>query len=297
MPASKKSSSSSTSSLDIHRSDLALCKRQALVEAALLSHDCILPLESFFYEDLNALAQITTFHAADLTIAYTNSMMIDNKARLVVSQQVKVKYLTLCRLMDKGIELAMALPDFPRPDDYLCSSCYSISLSPEPMTQTVPTSPSSSDDDTPIPAPPRSQLAVHSLGSPRRSRQKRRETISLSVRLSRPINYTPAPSVKEEEPEYVSQSIWAPSEETFDDRNGVDYTTITCRYCNEEGHCQIKCPKYFCRVCNKHEPHHLSANCPDLKGKHIISAKPGTHAFHYQLRQWENERDNSGPQS
>ena len=103
MPSSKKSSSSSASSLDIHRSDLALCERQALVEAALLSRYCILPFESFFSDDLDALAQMTTFRAADLTITYTNSMMIDDEARLVITQQVKVKNLVLRRLMDKGI--------------------------------------------------------------------------------------------------------------------------------------------------------------------------------------------------
>ncbi|KAG1903185.1 uncharacterized protein F5891DRAFT_1185821 [Suillus fuscotomentosus] len=289
MPTSKKSSSSSASSLETYHSDLALCERQGLVKAALLSRDCILPLKSFFCEDLDALAQITTFCAADLTIAYTNSMMIDDKARLVVSQQAKIKHLTLRCLMDKGIESAMTLPDFPRPDDYLRSSCYSITLSPEPMMQTIPTSPSFSDDDTPIPIPPQSQFAVRSLGNPCHERKKRRETISFGVGLSRPIN--PASPFVEDK-EYISNSVQAQSEETFRDRNGVDYSTITCRYCSEEDHRQIKCPKYFCRVCNKHEPRHLSSNCPDLMGKCIITTKPGTYAFHYQLRQWENERDN-----
>ncbi|KAG2109366.1 uncharacterized protein F5147DRAFT_773180 [Suillus discolor] len=181
MPNSKKSSSSSFSaSLESHQLSLALAERQAAVEAALLSRDCILPFESFFSEDLDALAQINIFRAADLTIAYTNTMMLDDKARLIVSQQVKIKYLILRHLMDKGIETAMSLSDFPKPDDYLCSSHYSITCSPEPITQTVPISPSSSssdDDDTPIPAPPRSQLAVQSLGKPRQECKKKRETL------------------------------------------------------------------------------------------------------------------------
>lgn len=184
MPHSKKLSSSSSSSLETHHSDLALCERQALVEAALLSHDCILLFESFFSEDLDALAQITTFRAADLTIAYTNTMMCDDKARLVVSQQVKVKYLTLRHLMDKGIETAMSLPHFPKADNYLRSSHYSVSFSPKPMTQTVPASPSSSDNNTPIPVPSQSQLAVRSLGNPRRQRQKKRETLLFGTGLS-----------------------------------------------------------------------------------------------------------------
>ncbi|KAG1834207.1 hypothetical protein EV424DRAFT_1532444 [Suillus variegatus] len=146
------------------------------------------------------------------------------------------------------------------------------------MTQTVPTSPSSSDYDTPIPVPSQFQLT------------KKRETLLFGTGLSCPIY--PVSPPPDEDKSYVSASVCAPSEETFRDRNGINYSTITCRYCNEEGHCQIKCLKYFCRVCNKHEPRHLSANFLDLKGTCIISAKPGTHAFHYQLRQWENERDN-----
>ncbi|KAG2090923.1 uncharacterized protein F5147DRAFT_658064 [Suillus discolor] len=138
----------------------------------------------------------------------------------------------------------MSLPDFPKPDDYLRSSHYSITCSPELLTQTVPVSPLSSDDDTPITAPPHSQLAVRSLRKPCQDRKKKRETLIFGTGLSHPI--CPTPSLLDEDKESSSVFIRAPSEETFRDCNGIDYSTITCRYCSEEGHRQIKCLKYFC---------------------------------------------------
>jgi len=121
------------------------------------------------------------------------------------------------------------------------------------LSSDAPSSPSeASDESTPVP-PPSSQLAIHSARAPRKSRGKQRNSVAFRVGLSQPYTPSPAPLIKEEdsEPSIVPQEpscppsptdSHAPSEETFIDRNGVDYSRMTCRYCGDNGHHQIHCP-------------------------------------------------------
>jgi hypothetical protein len=158
----------------------------------------------------------------------------------------------------------------------------------------IPKSPSeASDESTPVP-PPSSQLAVCSSGAPHCSHGKRRNTIAFGVGLSQPYTPSPSPLIKEEDSEpsvASSTNSRAPSEETFYDCNGVDYSRTTCCYCGGDGHHQIHCPCYFCRICHNHAPKHLTAYCPQLKGTHVIAAKPGSWLFLTQLKAYEDCMD------
>ncbi|KAG2128891.1 uncharacterized protein EDB93DRAFT_1256517 [Suillus bovinus] len=269
MPSSKNSSSSSLESFHIK---LDTARRQAIVEAALLSPSCILHFEHFFADDEDALAQITTFRSMNLIVAYASLHPDATQSHLIISQAIKIKHLTMKILIRKKIEDALLSPDFPCARDSLCSQSYCYTASPEPVEQ----------------------LAVRTGGAPRRARKQKRE-VAFGVRLSCPIRPRPE-SIKEEKEDQediiITPYTHTQSKETFRDRCGNYTSTITCRYCSLEGHRQINCPRYYCHVCMTHVPKHLSAFCPDLKGTKIINAKPGTHAFHYQLKQWENTRDN-----
>jgi len=83
----------------------------------------------------------------------------------------------------------------------------------------------------------------------------------------------------------------APSEETFYNQNGVDYSKMTRRYCGGDSHRQIHCPRYFCCICHNHAPKHLTAYCSQLKGTHIIAARPGSWLFLSQLKAYEDCMD------
>ncbi|KAG2063020.1 hypothetical protein BDR04DRAFT_1164350 [Suillus decipiens] len=179
---------------------------------------------------------------------------------------------------------------------------------PTPMQPThslspnVPSSPSkASEESTPVP-PPSSQLAICSSRAPCRSCGKRRNSVTFGVGLSRPYTPSPAPLIKEEdsEPSIAPQEPSrapsptddrAASKKTFYDRNRVDYSRMTCRYCGGDGHRQIHCPHYFCCICHNHAPKHLTCFCPKLKGKRLIAARPGSWLFLSQLKAYEDCMD------
>jgi hypothetical protein len=66
---------------------------------------------------------------------------------------------------------------------------------------------------------------------------------------------------------------------------------MTCCYCGGDGHRQIHCPRYFCRICHNHAPKHLTCFCPQLKGRRVISAKPGSWLFLSALKTYEDRLD------
>jgi hypothetical protein len=176
-------------------------------------------------------------------------------------------------------------------------------------------SPASTDSDLPIQY--RSQVAVRSTGKNRASRKKRRASVSYALGLphysysSNERTPTPLPSssaptdittpIIEDAEAVISTGIEIPldahldgrasSEERFRDWNGVDYSSFICRYCHKEGHRQVNCPRYFCRICTWHTPGHLSAFCPNLNGRRLFKAKPRTWDFYNKLKQWEDAKD------
>jgi len=166
----------------------------------------------------------------------------------------------------------------------------------------IPSSPSkASDESTPVPPPP-SQLVIRSSGAPHKSCGKRRNTVTFRVGLSRPYTPSPAPLIKEEdskpsitpsEPSCAPSPTdsHAPSEETFYNHNGVDYSRMTCHYCGGDSHCQIHCPHYFCRICHIHAPKHLTCFCPRLKGTRVIAARPGSWLFLSQRKVYKDCMD------
>jgi hypothetical protein len=66
---------------------------------------------------------------------------------------------------------------------------------------------------------------------------------------------------------------------------------MMCRYCGDDGHCQIHCPQYFCHICHNHAPKHLTCFCPKLKGTRVIAARPGSWLFLSQLKAYEDCMD------
>jgi len=303
------SSQSSQSSLEAHRSQLELHHKRALVESTLLSLPCTLPLDHFFSEDPIALSLITAYRSADLSSSYAHTINAPEEEatkRSIIYHMTKIKLVLADRLLERGFEQALTPSMIREITESRHGSCDPFGPAPmQPMrslSPDVPSSPSeASDESTPVP-PPSSQLAVRSAGAPRRSRGKRRNTVAFGVGLSRPFTPSPAPLIKEEdsEPSVVPPEpsrpssptdSRAPSEETFYDRNEVDYSRMNCRYCGDEGHRQIHCPRYFCRICHNHAPKHLTCFCPQLKGRRVISAKPGSWLFLSALKTYEDRLD------
>ncbi|KAG1873552.1 hypothetical protein DFJ58DRAFT_721834 [Suillus subalutaceus] len=267
---------SSDSSLNQYCSQLKLHHKRALVESTLLSLLCTLPLDHFFSEDPIALSFITTFRSADLASSYAHTIHTPKEEatkRSIIYHMTKIKYLATDQLLDRGFEQALT-PDMIAE---IVESSHSSSIDPFcSSTQEIPRSPSeSSDDSTPVPIPTPSQLAMWSLGNPRHARGKKRATVAFGVGISRPITPSPAPIPTiisdEDKPVISSSNSCAPSEETFRDRNGVDYSTMMCWYCGQEGH--------------------LTTHCQTLKGHCIIQARPGTWAFHHQLKIYKDKKD------
>ncbi|KAJ8580935.1 hypothetical protein M405DRAFT_847347 [Rhizopogon salebrosus TDB-379] len=177
-------------------------------------------------------------------------------------------------------------------------------------------SPASTDSD--LPTWCRTQVTVRSTGRDRASRKKHRKSVSyalglphchalLNERMPTPFPSSSAPAtfttpIIEDAEAVISTGIEIPqdarpserasSEERFRDRNGMgDYSHFICRYCSQEGHRQVDCPCYFCRVCTWHTPGHLSAFCPQLNGHRLFKAKPRTWDFYSKLKQWEDAKD------
>jgi hypothetical protein len=270
------------------------------IESYLLSPACTLSLEEYFAEDEGALSLMAIFRCAD-SLSYSTTTASEEQQRRIIYNQTMIKSLAIDCLLNKGIELAIALPQFPRDDGYI-TALPTLTETPESIPQSLPTSPapihyydaSDEDDETPKPIP-QPQLAIRTSGRPRRNRN--RGTLAFAVGLSRPSH--PTPVFKEDSTPSLTPATTptplpaerAQSEETWIDRCGRDISIITCRYCQTEGHRQINCPRYFCRVCSKHAPRHLSARCPDLGKTKIVKATPGTDAFHVELKAWEDKQD------
>ncbi|KAG1767646.1 hypothetical protein EDD22DRAFT_949918 [Suillus occidentalis] len=61
----------------------------------------------------------------------------------------------------------------------------------------------------------------------------------------------------------------------------TDYNNFICRNCKALGHRHKNCPDYWCRVCHKQQPGHLSIYCKKLKEKQVREKirEPPTTAF------------------
>jgi len=291
------SSQSSQSSLESHRSQLELHHKRALVESTLLSLPCTLPLDHFFSKDPVTLSLITAYRSTDLSSSYAHTINTPEEEATkhsIIYHMTKIKLVLADRLLEHVFKQALTPSMVRKITESRHGSCDPFRPAPmQPMRSPsldVPSSPSeASEESTPVP-PPSSQLAIRSSRAPRKSHGKRRNTVAFGVGLSRPYTPSPAPLIKEEdsepsiapqEPSRASSPTddCAPSEETFYDRNRVDYSRMTCRYCRGDRHHQIHCPRYFCRICHNHAPKHLTCFCPKLKGKCLITARPGSWLF------------------
>ena len=161
------------------------------------------------------------------------------------------------------------------------------------------------------PSPP--QMAIRSAGKPRSARKQKRSSVSFAVGL--PHYYskasqtfkrdsppspettlvenlpTPHPEVGINIPDNFHPDSRASSEEHFTDRCGRNDEYLICRYCHKEGHRQVNCLRYHCRICSNTAPGHLTAFCPYLSGRKIIKAKPRSWDFYDQLKKYEDLRD------
>jgi hypothetical protein len=296
------STQNSSSSLDSFRSRSEQNHMKSKIESYLLSPPCTIALEEHFAEDDISLSLMTIFRCAE-SLSYTMFTTSEEEKRRIIYNQTMIKKLTIDCLEKRGIEHAITLPHFPKDDGYVLTPA--VTETPESIPRALITSPppptlyyEASDEETPRPIP-QPQLAIRSSGRPRRNRN--RGTLAFAVGLSRPSPPTPVfkedttpsltPAPASPIPLPSTSTARAQSEETWADRCGRDISTITCRYCKAEGHRQINCPRYFCRVCNNHAPRHLSARCPDLGKTKIVTAAPGTDAFHAELKAWEDKQD------
>jgi len=303
------SSQSSQSSLENHCSQLELHHERALVESTLLSLPCTLPLDHFFSEDPVALSLITAYRSADLSSSYAHTINAPEEEATkcsIIYHMTKIKLVLADQLLECRFEQALTpsmIHEITKSRHRSCDHFGPASMQPmHSPSLDVPSSPSeASDESTPVP-PPSSQLTVRSAGAPRKSRGKWRNSVTFGVGLSQPYTPSPAPLIKEEDsepsiaPQEPSQppsptDSRAPSEETFYDCNGVDYSRMMCRYCGDDGHCQIHCPQYFCHICHNHAPKHLTCFCPKLKGTRVIAARPGSWLFLSQLKAYEDCMD------
>jgi hypothetical protein len=79
------------------------------------------------------------------------------------------------------------------------------------------------------------------------------------------------------------------------------YDNYVCRHCKETGHRHKNCPTYWCCVCYKPKPGHLSIYCRQLKGlripAHVLKVGPipqlkhADDSFYVDLKKWELELD------
>jgi len=295
------SSQSSQSSLESHRSQLELHHKRALVESTLLSLPCTLPLDHFFSEDPVALSLITAYCSVDLSSSYAHTINTPEEEATkcsIIYHMTKIKLVLTDQLLERGFEQALTPSMIREITESKHGSCDPFGPTPmQPMhspSLDIPGFPSeASDESTPVP-PPSSQLAIRSSGAPRKSCGKRRNTITFGVGLSQPYIPSPASPIKEEESEpsiAPSSDSHTPSKKTFYDRNGVDYSRMTCCYCGGNSHHQIHCPCYFCHIFHNHTPKHLTTYCPQLKGTCIIAARPESWLFLSQLKAYEDCMD------
>ncbi|KIK32617.1 hypothetical protein CY34DRAFT_18916 [Suillus luteus UH-Slu-Lm8-n1] len=98
-------------------------------------------------------------------------------------------------------------------------------------------------DDTPSPSPPNPRVA-------RREQKRRLRINSKSVSPDKPpVKISPTGSLP----------IKFPTK--------ADPTNFVCRNCKVLGHRHKYCPKYWCRICYRNAPGHLSIYCKELKAK------------------------------
>jgi hypothetical protein len=298
MPLTQNSTNSS-SSLESFCSRSDLNHTKSKIESYLLSPACTISFEEYFAEDEGALSLMTIFCCAD-SLSYSTTSTSESEKRSIIYNQIMIKRLVVDCLFEKGIEHAIALLHFPREDGYVLTPA--VTETPESVPRALLTSPpppthyyDASDEETPRPIP-QPQLVIRSSGCPRRNRN--RGTLAFAVRLSRPSPSTPV--FKEDTtplltpaatPAPLPPPTCAQSEETWIDHCGRDISIITCHYYKAEGHFQINCPKYFCRICHKHAPRHLTARCPTLGKTKIVFATASTDAFFEELKAWEDKQD------
>ena len=66
------------------------------------------------------------------------------------------------------------------------------------------------------------------------------------------------------------------------------FDNFVCRVCRKQGHKQINCPDYHCRICKIWAPRHYSAFCPKLKGKKLLRTRGSDPDFVDKLRALED---------
>ncbi|KIK32250.1 hypothetical protein CY34DRAFT_19178 [Suillus luteus UH-Slu-Lm8-n1] len=230
---------------------------------------------------------MSIFRCAD-SLSYSTTTASEEEKRSIIYNQTMIKRLAVDCLLDKGIEHAIALPHFPRDDRYILTPA--VTETPESIPRALITSPpppthyyDASDEETPRPIP-QPQLAIRSSGRPRRTRN--RGTLAFAVGLSRPS--PPTPIFKEESTPSITPAV-APTPLPVVER--AQSEEKPCRCCHRTGHFQINCERYFCRVCHKHAPRHLTCRCPSLGKTKIVFATPGTDAFFEELKAWEDKQD------
>ncbi|KAG1743082.1 hypothetical protein EDB19DRAFT_1907228 [Suillus lakei] len=66
---------------------------------------------------------------------------------------------------------------------------------------------------------------------------------------------------------------------------------FVCRHCHAYGHRQKNCNQYYCRICRKFAPRHLTTYCPTLAGKHLLRRGPSAERFYKDLKKLEAAYD------
>jgi hypothetical protein len=66
------------------------------------------------------------------------------------------------------------------------------------------------------------------------------------------------------------------------------FDNFVCRVCRKQGHKQVNCPHYHCRICKTWAPRHYSCYCPKLKGQHLLRTSGSDPNFVSKLRALED---------
>jgi hypothetical protein len=295
----------------IYKENIEAADEAALIESAILSHQHALEIERI-------LVERNAYPTAAVLNTIRTAQLIEQEAQLISDPAVKQSILHyqkrirgLCYLLlpsdiKKDIREAVfiildrtttevARPPSPhRLDKYIRIPSSPLSEVPKPVLP--PTTPRIAADNPPTVSMPDLELGtqaapivVEDFSPPpspntRIARREQKRRLCISSKSASPVKRSLKTSPTTSLPDKYSTH--------------TEYDNFICRHCKEFGHRHKNCPMYWCRVCHKQQPGHLSVYCKKLRDQKVrekIRAPPTTAFedpnFYTHMKDWEAHID------
>jgi hypothetical protein len=210
------------------------------------------------------------------------------------------------RLLDGIVSGAVRPPvthlsnDEPIPVPSQTISLSTIERSPTPFIPTM----EPGTEDAPIIIPLDSEMSPPPMSCTLRRREKRkskdRARSSSPESLSKRCATTPPLSPPSSPPSQTLQDYAKVNQFPSTSASNL-YDNFVCCNCKDTGHRHKNCPVYWCCICYKPKPGHLSIYCKKLKGLHpsahvlkiskLPQLKHADNSFYVDLKKWELDLD------